>query len=143
MILYLDTSALVKLVVEERGTDLVDALVATAEYAVSSVIAYAECRSAIARGAKAGRLDAAAAVRSLDQVWGGVQTLDVDLGLSTRAGELASRHLLRGMDALHLATALEIASPELPIAFATFDRALARAARAERMSTPLPAEPRS
>ena len=119
MILYLDTSALVKLVVE--------------------VIAYAECRSAIARGAKAGRIDAAAAVRSLDQVWGAVQTLDVDLRLSTRAGELASRHLLRGMDALHLATAIEIAAPELPVAFATFDRALAHAARAERLLTPLAA----
>lgn len=137
MILYLDTSALVKLVVEERGSDAVDALVATTEYAVSSVIAYAECRSAIARGAKAGRVDAGAAGRSLEQVWGAVQTLDVDLRLSARAGELASRHLLRGMDALHLATALEVAGPELPIAFATFDRTLAQAARAERLTTPL------
>lgn len=140
MILYLDTSALVKLVVAERGSDAVDALVATTEYAVSSVIAYAECRAAIARGAKAGRVDAAAAIRSLDQVWGAVQTLDVDLRLSARAGELASGHLLKGIDALHLATALEIAAPELPVAFATFDRALARAARAERLATPLAAD---
>ena len=137
MILYLDTSALAKLVVEERGSDAVDALVATTEYAISSVIAYAECRSAIARASKAGRIDAPAAVRSLDQVWGAVQTLDVDLRLSARAGELASRHLLRGMDALHLATALEISAPELPVAFATFDRSLAHAARAERLPTPL------
>jgi predicted nucleic acid-binding protein len=137
VILYLDTSALVKLVVEEPGSDAVDALVATTEYAVSSVIAYAECRSAIARGAKAGRVDAAAAVRSLDQVWGSVQTLDVDLRLSARAGELAGLHLLRGMDALHLATALEIAEPDHPVAFATFDRALARAARAERLLAPI------
>jgi len=140
VILYLDPSALVKLVVEERGSDAVDALVATTEYAVSSVIAYAECRAAIARGAKAGRVDAAAAVRSLDRVWDAVQTLDVDLRLSARAGELASRHLLRGMDALHLASALEVAAPELPVAFATFDRALAHAARAERLSTPITAD---
>ena len=140
MILYLDTSALVKLVVEERGSDAVDALVATTEYAVSSVIAYAECRSAIARAGKLGRVDAAAAVRSLDRVWDAVQTLDVDLRLSARAGELASRHLLRGMDALHLASALEMVTPELPVAFATFDRALAQAARAERLSTPIAAD---
>ena len=137
MILYLDTSALVKLVVEERGSDAVDALVATTEYAVSSVIAYAECRSAIARAGKARRVDAAAAVRSLDRVWDTVQTLDVDLRLSARAGELASRHLLRGMDALHLASALEVVAPDLPVNFATFDRALARAARAEGLSTPI------
>jgi len=140
VILYLDTSALVKLVVEERGSAAVDALVATTEYAVSSVIAYAECRSAIARAGHARRVDAAAAVRSLDRVWDAVQTLDVDLRLSTRAGELASRHLLRGMDALHLASALEVVAPELPVAFATFDRALARAARAERLSTPIAAD---
>ena len=96
MILYLDTSALVKLVVDERGSDAVDALVATTEYAVSSVIAYAECRSAIARAGNARRVDAAAAVRSLDRVWDAVQTVDVDLRLSARAGELAGRHLLRG-----------------------------------------------
>jgi predicted nucleic acid-binding protein len=137
VILYLDASALVKLVVDERGSDAVDALVAVTEYAVSSVIAYAECRSAIARGAKSGRIDATAAVRSLDQVWGGVQTLDVDLRLSARAGDLSSRHLLRGMDAVHLATALEIAAPDLTVAFATFDRALALAACAEHLSTPI------
>ena len=140
MILYLDTSALVKLVVEERGSAAVDALVATTEYAVSSVIAYAECRSAIARAGQARRVDAAAAVRSLDRVWDAVQSLDVDLRLSARAGELASRHLLRAMDALHLASALEVVAPELPVAFATFDRALARAARAERLSTPIAAD---
>jgi uncharacterized protein len=127
----------VKLVVEERGSDAVDALVATSEYAVSSVIAYAECRSAIARAAKTGRVDAGAAMRSLENVWAAVQTLDVDLRLATRAGELASRHLMRGMDALHLATALEVVAPDLAVAFATFDRPLARAARAERLSTPL------
>lgn len=126
-----------KLVVEERGSAAVDALVATSEYAVSSVIAYAECRSAIARAAKTGRVDAAAAVRSLENAWSAVQTLDVDLRLAARAGELASRHLLRGMDALHLAAALEVVVPGLAVAFATFDRRLALAARAERLSTPL------
>ena len=140
MIVYLDTSALMKLVVEERGSDAVDALVATTEYAVSSVIAYAECRGAIARGSEAGRVDGAAAVRSLERLWGGVQTLDVDERLSAWAGALAGRHLLRGMAALHLATALEIATPELPMAFATFDRSLARAARAERLSIPFEAD---
>ena len=137
MILYLDTSALVKLVVEEPGSDAVDGLAAAAEYAVSSVIAYAECRSAIARAAQARRLDASAAVRSLERVWDAVQTLDVDVRLSVRAGDLASRHLLRGLDSLHLASALEVATPTVPVIFATFDRGLARAARAERLSTPI------
>ena len=74
MILYLDTSVLVKLVVEERGCAAADALVVTTEYAVSSVIAYAECRSAIARARNTGRVGGAV--------------------VSSRAA------LLRGMDAL-------------------------------------------
>jgi len=40
---------------------------------------------------------------------------------------------------LHLASALEVAAPELPVAFATFDRALAVAARVERL--PLSVDP--
>jgi len=43
------------------------------------VIAYAECRSAIARASKAGRIDAAAAVRSLDQVWGGAAAASLNV----------------------------------------------------------------
>lgn len=138
MIVYLDTSALVKLVVSEPQSAAVDALVAATEYAVTSVIAYVECRSAIARGARSRRVDAAAATRSLDRVWESVHTLDVDLRLSARAGDLASRHLLRGMDALHLASALELAGGELSVAFATFDRDLAVAARHEGLEIPLP-----
>ncbi len=65
-----------------------------------------ECRSTIARGARSRRADGAAAARSLDHVWASVNTLHVDLRLSARAGDLANRHLLRGMDALHLASAL-------------------------------------
>lgn len=137
MIVYLDSSALVKLVVSEPQSDAVDALVARTEYAVTSVITYAECRSAIARGARTRRVDAAAAARSLDHVWASVHTLDVDLRLSARAGDLASHHLLRGMDALHLASALELADGELPVAFATFDRDLAAAARREGLEIPL------
>jgi len=62
-------------------------------------------------------------------VWGAGQTLGGDLRLSARAGELASHHLLRGDGRAAPCDALEIAAPELPVAFATFDRTLARAAR--------------
>mgnify|MGYP001565010529 CR=1 FL=1 len=137
MILYLDTSALVKLVVTESESDAVAGLVARTEYVVASVIAYAECRSAIARASRSSRVDATPAVRSLDQVWASLHTLDVDLRLSERAGHLASRHLLRGMDALHLASALELTDEALTVALATFDRALAAAARAEGLETPV------
>jgi predicted nucleic acid-binding protein len=40
------------------------------------------------------------------------------------------------MDALHLASALELGDGELPVAFATFDRDLAAAARTEGLEIP-------
>lgn len=101
MILYLDTSALVKLIISEPESEAVDALVAATEYVVTSVIAYAECRSAIPRAAR------------------------------------SSRHRLRGMDAIHLASALALTDEELSVALATFDRPLAAAARTEGLRTPV------
>ena len=54
MILYLDTSALVKLYVQEPGTDAVKAWVAEAEAAATSWVAYAETRAAFARARREG-----------------------------------------------------------------------------------------
>jgi hypothetical protein len=50
----------------------------------------------------------------------------VDERLARTAGENAARFQLRGYDAVHLATALEIGNGEL--AFVTWDEALRRAA---------------
>ena len=49
MILYLDTSALVKLYVRERGSAQVRAHVNNADVIATSVVAYAEARAAFAR----------------------------------------------------------------------------------------------
>ena len=49
LILYLDTSALVKLYAEEEGTETVELAVDEAEAVATSVVAYAEARAALAR----------------------------------------------------------------------------------------------
>lgn len=49
MVIYLDTSALLKLYVEEEGRWLVREAVSTAEAAATSVVAYAEARAGFAR----------------------------------------------------------------------------------------------
>ena len=49
MILYIDTSALVKLYAKEAGTAEVQRAVAKAEQIATSLIAYVETRSALAR----------------------------------------------------------------------------------------------
>ena len=51
LILYLDTSALVKLYVRERGSARVRAQVGKADAIATSVVAYAEARAAFARHA--------------------------------------------------------------------------------------------
>ena len=50
MILYLDTSAIVKLYADETGSDQVWAAVAEAKLCATHLIAYAETRAAFARG---------------------------------------------------------------------------------------------
>ena len=49
MILYVDTSALVKLYVPEPESEAVQALVGTVQVAAVSVVAFAEARAAFAR----------------------------------------------------------------------------------------------
>ena len=57
MILYLDTSALVKLYVEEEGSDEVKKACEQAQVVVTSRLAYAEARSAFARAWRERRFD--------------------------------------------------------------------------------------
>jgi uncharacterized protein len=49
LILYLDTSTLVKLYAEEEGTETVERAADEAEAIATSVVAYAEPRAAFAR----------------------------------------------------------------------------------------------
>ena len=70
MILYLDTSALVKLYVEELGTSMVTARVERAEAVATVRATYAEARAALARHRRERALTAASlrrAVRELDR----------------------------------------------------------------------------
>ena len=56
-IVYFDSSAFVKLVVEEEGSDLAVALWDGCDAAVSSRLAYPEVRAALAAAGRAHRLD--------------------------------------------------------------------------------------
>ena len=69
------------------------------------------------------------ALRRLQSEWDAVEALDVDEATSEAASTLAVRHGLRGMDALHLASAVLVADAQ-PLVV-TWDAALRRAASAE------------
>jgi len=83
--LYLDTSSLVKLYVEEVASDDMRQLVARAAVVATSIVAYPETRAALARLRRSGDLSPAkfaAAKRSFDAQWPAFLTLDVTAPVS-------------------------------------------------------------
>ena len=129
LILYYDTSALVKLLIEEEGSELVRKLWGSTYMAVSSILAYPEGRAALAAAQRSGRVDQQdlrSSLRAFEAMQGGLISLGVDQRLAREAGRLAADWDLRGYDAVHLATALDISEEELT--FVTWDADLARAA---------------
>lgn len=136
MILYLDSSALVKLYVLEPATDTVEEMVAEADSVATSRIAYVEACAALARRRRERYLSQqafAAAHKGLSDQWHDFAAVELD---ELKAGELAIKHGLRGFDAVHLAAALEVraAAGGIPILFCSFDKTQATAARAENFS---------
>ncbi len=135
MILYLDTSALVKLYVRERGTAAVGRSVREARHVATSRVSYPEAQSALARCARQRSLGLEGlrrAVSALETDMGSLVVVELDEGISRRAGELAERHGLRGFDAIHVASAIELGRMiSSPVAFLTFDARQAGAAERE------------
>jgi predicted nucleic acid-binding protein len=133
MILYLDTSALAKLYLEEESSDQVRAWSDEAEVLATSRVALAELAAAVARRHREGDLtdtDAERIRTAMLDDWEHLIVVEVN---EHRAAELAFRQSLRGFDAIHLAAALEIreALDDVPTRFSCFDGRLNRAAAAE------------
>jgi uncharacterized protein len=74
-------------------------------------------------------------MKRMDAEWDAITPVDVDDRLTHTAGSIAVRHGLRGMDAIHLASALSFARAH-PVVV-TWDRALRRAAQAEGLAISL------
>jgi predicted nucleic acid-binding protein len=134
VILYCDTSALVKLFVDEANAGLVRNAVETSAGIATHMIAYAEACSAFARLAERNgdRHLFARFRRTLDEHWGEWQIVAVDEPLVRRAADLAGSHRLRGFDSVHLAAAESVfrARRAAEFRFAVFDSNLIVAATA-------------
>jgi predicted nucleic acid-binding protein len=131
LILYLDTSALVKLYVDEQDRDVVRAAVSGAELLTVSMVGYPEARAALARKRREGNLaddELAAIISNLDDDWPGISRLMVYDELAQFAGELAQKYELRGFDAIHLASAMYVAVRHNDLQFLAFDDRLNDAA---------------
>ena len=136
MILYLDTSSLIKLYVEENGSSEIESLVDQATLVCTSVVAYPEARSALARLCREGALTAdehALTKADLDEDWPRYLAVEASGAVWREAGDLAEQHALRGFDSLHLASFLYLIDEGLgePVQFSSFDARLNGAAQAE------------
>ena len=117
-LLYFDSSALVKLVVEEAGSGLASELWDGCDAALSSRLAYPEVRAALAAAGRNRDLDddgLAEAERLWEDYWASIRPVELTAALERSAGDLARRHALRGADAVHLASALALDDPGLVV----------------------------
>lgn len=134
---YLDTSALIKRFVVEKGSPHVESLVSQGGRVATAKIAYAEVHAALARKHREGHLPGrqyALACRQFESDWQAYVRLDLQDEILILARDLIHRHPLRGFDAIHLASALSLQSGlGEEITFAAADERLLRAARAERL----------
>ena len=132
MIAYLDTSAIVPLLIEEESSPLCRRLWEAADAVACSRLGYVEAAAALARATHLGRMDSAQETESLDRlelVWAELAVLPVDDPLVRDAAALARTHALRGYDAVHCAAALRVAGGDTVAV--TGDRDLLAAWRSE------------
>jgi uncharacterized protein len=136
VIAYFDTSAFLKLVIAEPGSEQVIELWTSADQVVSSPLLYPESRAALAMAHRLGRLspaEASAARTEFEALFADLALVNATVDLLRRAGDLAEIHALRGYDALHLASIEAIGDPETVMV--TADHELKAAAADQGLAT--------
>ena len=143
MIVFCDTSALVKLYLSEVESDAVKALAVNSEVVAACRIAWAEAHAALSRRARevpADTLSIGQAKQALAADWPHYLIVDVTQAVVARAGDFADTFALRGYDSVQLAAAYEAKQVSgLPLTFACFDSRLNKAAQVLGMEAPFAA----
>lgn len=135
---FWDASAVVPLCVEQPVSAVIDAEFAADPAMIVWWATPVECASAVARLARAGKLEVKAldrATSALERLRAGWFEVQPASGLRDRAIRLLRVHDLRAADALQLAAALEWSDPPSG-ELLTFHRRLAAAARLEGFALP-------
>ena len=141
MILFCDTSALLKLYLVEAQSDAVKGLAAEAEAVAVCRIAWAEAYAALSRRARevpADALSIGQAKQALAADWSHYLIVEVTQAVVELAGEFADTFALRGYDSVQLAAAYQTKQvSRLPVSFSCFDARLNKAAGVLGMDTPI------
>lgn len=140
MITYVDTSSLLKLVVEEDGSERVEGIWDAADALAAASLIVVEARAALAAAERGSRLTAAqhrAAKRALADLVDELSIVEVTEVLVAEAADLAEQESLRGYDAVQLAAALLVEAEVLTSA----DAALCDAAERRGLHVANPLDP--
>ncbi len=132
MILFLDTSALVKLYVQETHSNTVEKAVAAANDVIVSQITLAEAVSAFHYRTVKNELSSADETQIFKQLledWDTFDCVDVNELVAKEAAVLARSRGLRGADAVQLATAAWVSRAQRSVQFLAFDEKLLEAAQ--------------
>ena len=137
--IYLDTSALVKRYVREKGSDRIAETLLSADMVSTSKLAFPELLSSLARKRRSHDLSEKSfriAVNRFEQDWRNFLVVDFHDDLLPIISRLISKHALRSADAVHLSSALWLTqSSRVPLVFCASDAQLIAAANAESLET--------
>jgi uncharacterized protein len=118
-LVYFDSSALVKLVLDEVGSDIAAALWNACDVALSSRLAHPEVLAVLAAAGRSHDLtksEVSAAASDWELFWSSMRPVELSADVERAAGSLAASHQLRGADAVHLASALALGSTDITVA---------------------------
>lgn len=133
MLIYLDSSAIVKLIRREPETRALFEFLRAWPERVSSVLSSVEVPRAVRRTSAASRT-----MRRVEFVLSRLALVELDALIRVRAAALES-HGLRTLDAIHVATALDLGRDVA--GFVTFDERQAKATRGAGMDVFSPGRP--
>ncbi len=135
MILYLDTSALVKRYFREPHTEEIISLWQKADEVITSSVAYAEAMATFYRKKRETGIhvdEIQAIINDFSEDWNCFIRIRADDELNRYINQVTARYPLRGFDAIHLSSALIVFPKfEKELLFCCFDKQLVDAAEKE------------
>lgn len=133
MLLFCDTSALIKLLIDEPKSTQIHQTTEQAELIAACRITWAEAMAAMARRQRddpPSTDDIENACQRLSLLWPSFTIVEVSQQLVEAAGQFADGFALRGYDSVQLAAAHQLhTTSEQPVTFACYDRRLNQAAQ--------------
>ena len=138
MILYSDTSALIKKYIKELGSDQVFSYFDQYPYIGTSALTQVEVAGAISKAIRQGWVsapDATVAWQDFLSHWPAYTRIPVSSGIIDRATDLAWHYVLRAYDSLHLSSALtwqDVSGSD--VVLACYDKQLRLAAKLEGLN---------